>query len=355
MIKQTSTEQALSDLSKHIITFDSEDFGTHAAFTIRAPKPTLSPIPWPAGKAPKPKKLSNAGGNKDLPKCDVLIVTWTVEEAKALSDVLTPGFNSKASWFLYTKNFAQYQKKLTARSPANKSKCLGKYYMTTIGSKKVLCFKSELHMSTDGIKLPIADLWKQIIEETQCSMVITTGTAGGIGKAANLGDVAISKIVRFDCTRLFKTKLGTTVYKANNKLTIPKNNTLIIKLLSANHSKLPVDSPLPKFFDDKVSMNRKKPAVVTTDFFAFDNAENTYGLQQLGSTVEMGDAVMAMVIEKMTEPPQWLCIRNASDPQIPNQGTLREQAQKAAQIYERYGYWTTVCSAIACWAVIVNN
>jgi len=34
---------------------------------------------------------------------------------------------------------------------------------------------------------------------------------------------------------------------------------------------------------------------------------------------------------------------------------LEEQKKKAAQIYEQYGYWTTVCSAIACWALVVNN
>jgi hypothetical protein len=29
-----------------------------------------------------------------------------------------------------------------------------------------------------------------------------------------------------------------------------------------------------------------------------------------------------------------------------------QQVEVAARIYEKYGYWTTVNSAIACWAVI---
>lgn len=36
--------------------------------------------------------------------------------------------------------------------------------------------------------------------------------------------------------------------------------------------------------------------VVTTDFFAYDDTENTFGLQSFGAAVEMGDAVLGMVI-----------------------------------------------------------
>ena len=42
------------------------------------------------------------------------------------------------------------------------------------GAKRVLCFKSELHLSQDGPKLPVRDLWAQLIQETQPRLVITT-------------------------------------------------------------------------------------------------------------------------------------------------------------------------------------
>ena len=44
----------------------------------------------------------------------------------------------------------------------------------------------------------------QIITEVQPKLVITTGTAGGIGKQFEVGDVVVSPIVRFDCTAKFK-------------------------------------------------------------------------------------------------------------------------------------------------------
>jgi hypothetical protein len=96
--------------------------------------------------------------------------------------------------------------------------------------------------------------------------------------------------------------------------------------------------------------------VLTTDFFAFDNAANSYGLRTYNAkahAVEMGDAVLGLVCAKdLHDAPPWAIVRNASDPQIGGPGTLTEQAQEAAEIYEKYGYWTTVGSAIACWALI---
>ena len=35
---------------------------------------------------------------------------------------------------------------------------------------------------------PVAKLWKQIITKTECKLIITTGTAGGIGAEGELGD-----------------------------------------------------------------------------------------------------------------------------------------------------------------------
>ena len=278
------------DLDAHIINFDSDDFRTHQYFTIRTPRRVLNPIPWPAGQQPAPHKLSDHSADKALPHCDVLIVTWTVEEAKALSDVLTPGFNSKTSWYPYSKNFDSYRPMLTVRSPAAKSKCLGSYFVTKIKSKTILCFKSELHMSTDGMELPVRLLWQQIITESAAATVITTGTAGGIGGNANLGDVVISRRVQFDCTKQFKNQsFAKQAFVAANTLQIPRNTAVTKTLLAANIGQLPVDSPAPAFFDD-TDPYTKFPGVVTTDFFAFDNIQDTYKLQELGSAVEMGDA-----------------------------------------------------------------
>jgi hypothetical protein len=81
---------------------------------------------------------------------------------------------------------------------------------------------------------------------------------------------------------------------------------------------------------------------------------NHFKLQGLGDVSEMGDAVLGLVASEMAErAPCWLAIRHVSDPQIKADGlTLKQQAAIAAQIYKGFGRWSSVCSAITCWASI---
>jgi hypothetical protein len=68
----------------------------------------------------------------------------------------------------------------------------------------------------------------------------------------------------------------------------------------------------------------------------------------------MGDAVLGMVGNEMgAEAPPYVFVRNVSDPEIDSTGeTLQQQATMAGDIYKTFGRWSTVCSAIVCWAII---
>ena len=117
---------------------------------------------------------------------------------------------------------------------------------------------------------------------------------------------------------------------------LPKDNTRLPKIVSVSPKALP-------------------HAIVTTDFFGFDTSDNHYKLQGLGDCSEMGDAILGLVASEMGDAaPAWLAIRNVSDPQIKADGlTLKQQAALAAHIYKGFGRWSSVCSAITCWASIV--
>ncbi len=118
---------------------------------------------------------------------------------------------------------------------------------------------------------------------------------------------------------------------------------------------MPAAGRPPKIFNRPVAAV-KDTEIVTTDFFAFDDTSNTFGIEGLGLAVEMGDAVLGMVVKQMgAKAAKWAAVRS-SDPQIDSAGlTKKEAATKAAGIYERFGYWTTIASAITCWALIVDN
>ena len=98
--------------------------------------------------------------------------------------------------------------------------------------------------------------------------------------------------------------------------------------------------------------NGPASSVVTTDFFGFDTSDDHYGLKDLGDVSEMGDAVLGLVTSQMHALPRWVAVRNVSDPQIKAVGTLKQQASRAAQIYKGFGRWSSVGSAIVCWALI---
>mgnify|MGYP001810199983 CR=1 FL=1 len=287
-------------------------------------------------------------------------------------------------------------------APARNAKRLGSYFPTKIGTKDVLCVKSELHLNQDGVRtgdgtatLPVKDFFKQIIEEVKPKLVITVGTAGATfpcdrtvtvgGKACpphELGDVIITRGAKFRLSQEFKNEsFSNKGFKSN--FVIPTARLNDAKQLLALHAdkltepdfgppskKFVMPAMIPGFKNspDLKIDGRDFPEfhpILTTDFFEFGTSHN--GLEQVGCGVEMGDAVLGMVIDEMptASQPAWLVIRNASDPQIngdlPDRNNLavpREmrralnmQAHWAVWYYETYGYWTSDNRAIAVWAM----
>jgi purine-nucleoside phosphorylase len=349
------------ELARHIIQFDAEDRSTYAPFSLPAASlagaAARSPVPWPAGQEPVPTPLA-AAPQTDAPldQFDYLVVTWTVAEAKCLADTLTPGFPSHTAWYNYAHNFTtEFLPQIRRGAPARSSMRLGSWFPARIADKRVMCFKSELHLSQDGPKMPIAALWRQLIAEVRPKLVITTGTAGGIGAGIELGDVVVARSVRFDCMKEFKSQPFHAASYDCSQLNTP-SFAVAQQLFFANAGHLPTTARAPAIFAAPTAAV-PIPEVVTTDFFAFDDTKNTFHLEGLGGAVEMGDAVLGLVVQELgAAAPLWMAIRNASDPEIDSTGlTGKEAATKAAQIYERYGYWTTIPSAITCWAVILDN
>lgn len=347
--------RAPEDLQREIIDFDSEapEGREFLAFTTATGLSRFTDIPWPKNAAPQTSKSLGRTGNDPLPQADVLVVTWTVDEGHALSRVLTPGKDSRNDYLAYTHNFATLSHKFQHGCPALQAKRLGAYWTTTIAGKSVVVFKSDSHMSQDGPQLPNIDVWRQIISETKPKLVITTGTGGGIGREFEVGDVIVSPIVRFDCIAKFKNQPFAQDHYSSAAAN-PAHFATARKLFRANSAQLPKDNTrAPKIV--RVAPKALTSSVVTTDFFGFDTSDNHYKLQGLGDLSEMGDAILGLVAKDLgAAAPPWLAIRNVSDPQIKAEGTLHDQAQIAAHIYKAYGRWSSVCSAIVCWASIMT-
>jgi nucleoside phosphorylase len=336
-------------------------------------------VPVPIVITPKP--------TDSLPKADIVVMMDTAAEWEATADVLSPG-SGTASWHPYTKNWAAFALQISPNAPAAHSKKLGSYFLIQIGSKmlegispvpqRVILYKTELHMHEDAKKLadgtyslPIKDMLKQIITDTQCKYFLTTGTSGGVYPSMSLGDVVVSRAAMFDCKKDFASApFDNQTFKSD--WTVPATHvtdayTLMQSFashLSGSKKLAPATNcgcnamvyPTNIYYDGAQTFDADFPnpipafhPILTTDYFEFGTTVND--LYKQGLAVEMDDACLGLACSELANPPLWACVRNLSDPVIDGALDEKTQGECAEYFYTEYGYWTTVNSALVTWAI----
>jgi len=328
------------------------------------------PVPWPAGKQPAPIHLAAApapdaplASIAALAHCDAVVVTWTAAEAAALAAIFTPDA-LPSQWYEYRHNVESYIPLVTGDRAPFKSRqsdmthyyhSLGLYQPCEVAGKRVLLFKSGLHLDYDGPAIPVRKLMIELACTLKPKLFITTGTGGGIGAETRLGDVVVGSAARFDCQQQFKTASWAGTGPFTTSAVPPRALALMTpSLLSVNAADVVGGRSVPKVWHGAGS------DIVTTDFFAFDDSSDTYGLQGKGRACDMGDAMVGSALTDravVAAAPglRWHAVRNASDPQIPDAGgDVKSAEQTAGQIYLKYGAFTTAASAIATWALIAS-
>ena len=331
--------------------------GLEAAFlTAEAALPAS--LPWPANAAPTPTSLTPPPRESDdlqrFHGYDAVVVTWTAAEAAALATLFTPG-HPLATWYEYRHGVDAYIPLVTgSRAPFNDTRTemaryyhsLGLYFPCRIGTARVLLFKSGLHLDYDGPATPVQKLLSELATTIAPKVFITTGTGGAIGADVKLGDVVIAGLARFDCTTQFRAKPWHDARYATSALPSGALAAITPSLTRVNAARITGARPVPTMWSARTD------AIVTTDFFAFDDSSNHDKLQGLGRACDMGDAMVGNVMQSFSHI-SWYAIRNASDPQIPNpSGNFEQAGKEAGHIYSKFGGLTTAASAIATWAVI---
>ncbi len=239
--------------------------------------------------------------------------------------------------------------------PAIEAKRLGAYWTTSIGGKSVVVFKSDSHMSQDGPQLPNIDVWHQIIDEVQPKLVLTTGTAGGIGKQFEVGDVIVSPIVRFDCTAKFKQR----AVRAGALHQCRRRRRRHFADGAHRSSRR-----MPRSCRRTIRGRRRSFASPRKRARILGRHDRFLRLRHLGRPLSSFKG-LAMSRRWAMRCSAWSCSEMAStgaalarDPQrlrSADQGR-RPDAQAAGgdrgQIYKGFGRWSSVCSAITCWASI---
>ena len=240
----------------------------------------------------------------------------------------------------------------------------GSYTLTSVGTRTVLLFKSELHLNQDGERLPLVQMVRQIVEDAQPVLLLSIGTAGGVADDQALGDAMVTNAAKFRLGQEFESAAfntreyrsswqpPTALFEAAGRLLVGVPEFPV----SPPTAHYPAGSRLIAEFRQPRIVHTEAP-ILTTDFFEFGTTDNR--LDREGCVVEMDDAVLAMELEEIRRrggpEVSYAFIRNVSDPVI--NGDLPRQLQTAWAVvtYQRQGLLTSYNGAIATWALIAAD
>jgi len=358
----------------------------------------LPKVSWPDNLQPVMTELANYSRGITIKKAiqaqtDVLIILYTNQETQALLDVFTNSKiwseKTKKSWYPYGHNFSKYESEIQhQKTNALKNKIWGYLLPLTIGTKKVMLYKTELHPKSNGTKIPFIPVIKQLVSELSPSLVISTGTAGAIGLKLNCGDVVVTGKSRLHVRDHYPSfpelnSLSTNNKEIANKVTINKKYILhaqknFLKLSldglhkcfeefngKEGYSFLKKNTKAPKIYAEGITKvpGNKAMDIVSADYITVDDKIDTEGLQELGSMNDTDDAFAFYAISKIKgKKPKCISVRNASEPEVvaqfdPNDSPAKKISKLghvAGPIYGVYQYCTTICSAFACWGVVAG-
>jgi hypothetical protein len=362
---------------------------------------SLGPVAWPKGLAPtaqpfgayKPGKIITTAVSVPT---DVLVILYTEQEISAFLDVFTgtPGWTAatRKAWCLYGHNFATFKGSIQGMSgdDALEAGAFGYLSSLSVGGVNVTLFKTELHPKSNGPDMPFVPVIGQLISELGPRLVITTGTAGAIGSQLQCGDVVITNTARLHCISNYPAYPDmNTMSRANTQLQSGAQvSGAYVQYAAANYTKLSLPG-LAKCYAEIggrsgysfLKKNTQAPSIyvrgvnavpgpepmdiVSADYLTVDDNNDSEGLQALGTMNDTDDAFVSFAIAQLpaAQQPQWLSVRNASEPQVYSPafpaGTsataiVNKLKAIAGPVYGIYQYCTTLNSAFACWGVIAG-
>jgi len=347
--------------------------------------PPLPTVDWAStGKqAPQPIVISNFGKGQALPQADIIIITWTSAEWAALDHVFCDSdqpmsYNAIANtksfstgWLLYDRDFSSVVDQLTSKSPSKDDEAWGKFRMVTVNNKRVLLFKSDMHLSTDGTPIPALQMVDQLIADSSPSLILTIGTAGGTRNQDNLGSVNITNGAHFQLVNQFQSKPFNNQTFADNwtftagslslvnslLLETPVTTAVLQELLNKMNTQEKTSFTLSDVMNAEIQPGAIPPVLntlwptptLTTNGYGVADDKGNYATY---AVMEEDDAVVAMEAEAKNI--AFGIVRNISDPVQVSSLDSAIQESWAGSIYNTFGFYSSFNGALAAWAILMS-
>ena len=290
-----------------------------------------------------------------LPASDFIAITWTQAETEAAAQVFGKG---------QYKFLAAADNNFTPLLFPNLSKPDGEQYhghfmKVTVNGKTLLCLKSEFHPKVQPSETTL--FFERLVGSSSSpnfKCLITSGTAGGIWAALDLGDVVVTNSARFGLTMTAEQQalrftglsdiLGTnppagfsTWYDYVNAKILATDSCLNSGLSAAGGRAASSEKPMIYYQAPGGSLTD----VVTNSRISDDECGRISTYRTLGATLDENDAYVASVL-KAVGFNNWVSIRNVSD--LPCALSSDDQ-------YDHFGQCSSICGAYAIWAFIMGH
>jgi len=350
-------------------------------------------VEWAAVSAQAPQFLPHNGTDPRaaLPLADVVVITWTHAEWAALDHIFcdsasrfpplaaqavessisrnhgeswTDAWDPSGRWRDYRHHYDEIADMLPRTAPSLERGAWGSWCRLRLpaSGRTVLLFKSDMHLTTDGVGVPLRRLVRQLAGECGPELLITTGTAGGTRLEDCIGSVAVTSAAEFRLS-------GEFADLSYNNQTYSSSRAVESSVLDRIR---PLLLPTPVRYEDleTLAQSLAGPALgallnaaiepghlsprvrAGTDPVLTNNgydAATTAGEFARYAALEMDDAVVAMVCAEFEQP--FAIARNISDP-ILNPGLEAEQLEGwSGLLYREYGLHTSFNGALCAWSM----
>jgi nucleoside phosphorylase len=304
-----------------------------------------------------------------LPLADTVILCWAEAEWAAVQHVFVSGSQAMPYSAAATSAWPEWSKLTTPGVPAGiDGGYWGYYRLVTVGTTRVLLFKSNVHLDETNGQANLVRLVELFATNVKPTLILSTGTAGGARTADPIGTVNVVDIGTLleNGDAASSPSYGNGWRPAwqlvqsasfNQQLVgIPTTPTDLQSLARQFNEKYGTSYTLTDLDPNNLCSGAPVPSVndltpgtslLTTNNFAVGNTGGNFAQF---ACIEMDDAVIGEACKNAGI--AFGFVRNISDPiqnaALPSQ----DQGHWGELVYEAYGFYTSYNGALVAWGIL---